>query len=179
MQVERKFGPESEQLLTALQEIRGLTENSLESMRRISHELMPPVLERFGLLKALEAIAEKLNEAGTIRIHFVCSSNLSLLSKTAQLMLYRVFMELINNTLKHAQAGHIDLAMETREEALYCYYTDDGKGLDYGNLKVGLGHKSMEGRLSSIGGSMEFGNTEKGNFYAKIQVPFQILAAED
>ncbi len=171
LQAERLHGTDSNQLLTDLQTIRSLTESSLESMRRISHELMPAQLEKFGLVKTLETVTEQLNSTGNIEINLHTPQDLNSVDLAVQLDLYRIFMELINNTLKHAEADEITIELSLEEQALKGSYTDNGKGIDPENIGLGLGHKNMEGRISSVGGTIEIGNNDHGNFQAVLSIP--------
>ncbi len=171
LQAERLHGTDSERLLNDLQAVRSLTENALESMRRISHELMPAQLEKFGLVKTLEAVAEQLNVTEKMNITLHVSHDLTNLSREIQLALYRMFMELINNTLKHAGATQISIRLSLEENVITGHYSDNGKGLDPANNGSGLGHKSMEGRISSVGGTITTGNNDRGSFQAIISVP--------
>jgi signal transduction histidine kinase len=172
LQAERKHGIDSENLLTDLQMIRSLTESSLESMRRISHELMPAQLEKFGLIKTLEAVIEQLAHAGTIKISLHTPADLSFLDHSIQLTLYRVLMELINNTLKHAQADRIEITLNLENQSLKILFSDNGKGLSGQINGKGLGLKGIEGRISVIGGTVEIGNSSNGSFNAHISVPY-------
>lgn len=169
VQLEEK--EQSTTIVPALQNIRSLTEKALSSMRRISHELMPPQLETFGLVKTLESVATHANKTGDIRMHIEASENFPELGWTLSLGLYRILMELINNTLKHANAGNICIELGFTGDTILCSYTDDGKGMPTGNLKHGLGHKSMEGRASSLGGTIHIAKPDKG-FEALITLPF-------
>lgn len=175
MQAERLHGAESEHLRNDLQTIRSLTESSLENMRRISHELMPAQLEKFGLIKTLETVAEQLNSTGNIEIVLQTPPDLSDFDSEIQLALYRIFMELINNTLKHAQATQIIIELSLEEQFLKGSYTDNGVGIKPENIGSGLGHKSMEGRMSSVGGVINIGNDDQGHFQAALSIPITAI----
>lgn len=172
LQAERKYGADTADLLADLKNIRALTESSLESMRRISHELMPAQLEKFGLVKTLETVIEQLHSTEMIRIDFRTSADLSFLDHSVQLTLYRVLMELINNTLKHAEADRIRVKMNVENKALKMSYSDNGKGLSEVLDSSGLGLKGIEARISVLGGDITIGNDEYGSFNAQISVPF-------
>jgi len=173
MQMEGKQGKADEPLLTALQNVRHLVETSLANMRRISHELMPPQLETFGLVKTLEAVAAQLNKTGEINIEITAVAELPALSWPAKLGLYRINMELINNTLKHAQATAITIALAYDTEYMICNYSDNGKGLPQKTQGKGLGHKGLAGRVASLGGTFDMGNREEGGYYALIKIPLE------
>lgn len=158
-------------LLPALQNVRNLTETAIAAMRRISHELMPLQLETFGLIKTLEAVATQANQTGEINIEIIVAPDFEVLTWPVKLGLYRINMELINNTLKHAQAKTIQIELSSSNHIITCHYSDDGKGIINNGTTDGLGHKSMEGRVNSLGGKFTIGNKETGGFYAHIEIP--------
>ncbi|MBS1637773.1 MAG: sensor histidine kinase [Bacteroidetes bacterium] len=171
LQAERQLGDKDPKLLAELQNIRSLTETSLNNMRQISHQLMPPQLEAFGLLKTLETLTEQLSKASDIRFELNIPQSSSELSWPVKLGLYRIFMELINNTIKHSGAQKISIELSYQANTVIARYSDDGRGLVEGTDQDGLGHKSMEGRASSLGGSMTWGNNPLGGYHAIIQIP--------
>lgn len=170
-QLEEKEKNNTGELLPALQNIRSLTETSLASMRRVSHELMPQQLESFGLVKTLEAVAAQANKTGSIEINIVTAASLPELSWPVKLGLYRMLMELINNTLKHAGANNILVQLKATPNDITCTYTDDGTGFKNNDTGDGLGHKSIEGRAKALDGTVSFSNTGIG-FEAAIRIPF-------
>jgi signal transduction histidine kinase len=155
----------------ALQNVRSLTETALASMRRISHELMPLRLEAMGLVKTLEAVATEMAGTGHIQIMFSSSNQLPDLSQPIQLGLYRVVMELINNTLKHSKANEIRITLESDTHNISCRYADNGKGISEEKARPGLGLKGIEGRIHALHGTLQYGNAPAGGFYADIRVP--------
>jgi signal transduction histidine kinase len=154
---------------SGIQQARMLTEAALATMRRISHELMPPQLENFGLIKTLEAIIAQMQEAKKITVNFHVSDELLRWSLPIELGLYRICMELINNTLKHAEATQIKITLKQLPRQLLFSYSDNGKGLP-AEVHAGHGFKNIEARANIIGGELAMGNSEHGGFYATIKI---------
>jgi signal transduction histidine kinase len=171
VQLEEKETNQATHILPSLQNIRSLTEKALSSMRKISHELMPPQLETFGLLKTLEAVAGHANKTGNITICIDAVDHFPELPWPFTLGLYRIMMELINNTLKHAGADTINIVLDYSNGIIACVFTDNGKGIQSTKKKNGLGLKSIEGRASSLGGNIYIGNEGEG-FRADIAIPY-------
>ncbi len=158
-------------IIPSLQNIRNLTETAISSMRRISHDLMPQQLETFGLVKTLEAVAAQANNAEGMDIQVTADDEFPNLLWPVKLGLYRINMELVNNTLKHAAASEIHIQLSFADDKVHCHYTDNGKGLANNNSTDGLGHKSIEGRVHSLGGTIALGNGSNGGFEAVITIP--------
>lgn len=167
MQVEQQSDPAQQ---ASLARLKNLAENALVSMRRISHELMPPQLESFGLVKTLQAVATNLSETDNIALDLQVPQGLPPLGWAIDLGLYRILMELLNNTLKHAEASTIAISLFIQEQQLVCTYRDNGKGMVLGE-SVGMGLKNIEGRAQALGGTVQFKETNQQGFYAVITIP--------
>jgi len=162
---------DNEMLHSAVQQVRTTTEAALASMRRLSHELMPPQLENFGLLKTLQSVCEQVSSSHPVSVALSAPDALTGLSKSLELQLYRICMEMIHNTVKHADAKNITINITQRDQQIEVVYNDDGRGLLQDNPINGLGFKSMEARVNSVSGSMQIGNGKNGGFSASLVIP--------
>lgn len=152
-------GQEGEQLKVA-GTVNRLFDEMMINIRRLSHDLRPVILENFGLMEAIENIRHKLTGAG---IQFDFSQQVTTkIAPGAELILYRIIQELINNTLKHACATRICLSIETHGGRLHLDYQDNGVGLAPAAQTKGLGLKSIESRLSLLKAAMKITNLDKG-----------------
>lgn len=160
--------------LAGLQEARSLTESAIAAVRRISHQLMPPQLETFGLVKTLEAVAAQLNQAKQVSIELEADDAITRLPVPVELGLYRICMELINNTLRHAGANTIRMQLKYEQGVLLLKYEDDGKGLPTDKpFLEGLGFKNIEARINTLGGTIALFGQRKG-FYALVKLPVKM-----
>ncbi|MES2781027.1 MAG: histidine kinase [Bacteroidota bacterium] len=157
----------------ALSEIRSYIETSIVSMRRISHELIPPQLEQFGLISTLESITEQLSKTKEITVTLSSNNNIPELSWSMQLGLFRVLMEFMNNTIKHAHASEIHIDLSCYENILQCLYRDNGIGLHEGAPMTGLGFRNIEGRINALEGQLIIGGSKAAGFTASIQIPLK------
>lgn len=153
-----ELNAENPELTKRLQNVKRMTENALASTRRISHEIMPPQLESFGLIQTLKSTANEINKLGELQIEISSGDSVPKLNLQTELGLYRVCMELINNTIRHAQAKQIRIELKEEEANLHLHYSDDGKGLPQGDLKKGMGLLSIETRIHSLGGKFRLKN---------------------
>jgi signal transduction histidine kinase len=171
LQLERQYADQGEIMQKGLTSVRSLIETALSTMRRISHELMPPQLETFGLVKTLEDVALQLNQINGIKLKVEVAADIPRLSWNVTLGMYRVIMELINNTLKHAEASEIGIAFCLEEGCFTFTYSDNGKGLPVDGFYKGLGHKNAEARINSMGGHFTLDNEEATGFKIVIRIP--------
>ena len=102
---------------------------------------------------------KKLNLSQKINIIFENRNFPERLDPTIELILYRIITELINNTLKHAGAGKIEIYLDKPEDNLQITYLDDGKGFDkeeaLKNNERGMGLKNIISRLESVNGILK------------------------
>lgn len=156
----------------SLQSLRELVEAALNSMRRISHELMPPLLESFGLIHTLKSVGTQLARTNAIQVELSTSDEHRRWSASVELGLYRICMELINNTLRHADAARIKIEIEELGGMIYFRYHDNGKGLPPGGITEGLGLKNILARVATLNGTVHWEKTEQtSGFNAAIVLP--------
>ena len=108
-------------------EARELLGNTIQSIRNISHNLLPPSLETFGLFRCLEGFFQALQASVETDFHY--KADLERLPSEVELSMYRVIAELCNNTLKHANASKISMYLEVNENVLSAVYRDNGRGM--------------------------------------------------
>ncbi len=155
-----------------LPQVRAMNEAALASMRRISHEIRPPQLEAFGLVRTLEVTAERIIEAGQLNMTVSVPDSFPRFPMAIELGLYRVSMELITNTVKHGNASHIEIALSRDPEQAILSYSDDGQGLPEAYDGRGLGHQSIEARANALGGTFTIRNGNEKGLHATIKIPF-------
>jgi len=144
------------------------------SIREISNNLMPRVIHEYGLVKALEAFCQKVNQTGKIHVDFNANGIESSLDKNVQLILFRVISELLTNTIKHAKAQNANIQLQKSYDNISLVFTDDGIGFDskkvMGDKNTGIGLKSIVSRIKSINGSCEIFSSEGEGFKIVIEI---------
>ncbi len=159
----RQLSPEAtpEKTLSIKSESLSILDEMIQNTRRITHDLLPPVLEKFGFQAAAEDLCDRVRNSGGIGVRFSASTEERLAPKR-EIALYRVLQELVNNTLKHAEAKNISVDLAWSRDNFSFNYQDDGKGFDLsGQQAGGLGLRNIESRVSLIDGSL-ISNTAPG-----------------
>lgn len=144
---------------------------SITSVKEISNNLSPYILENLGLTKAVESFVDKLKYSKKIDINF--SSDITERCKPEiEIAFFRIITELINNTLKHSHATTIDITLTQETEKIYLKYADNGEGFDFHEVqkrKNGIGLLNLKSRIEKLGGNTEIitspGNGFKMNVY--------------
>lgn len=125
-----------------------LMDKSIYEMRRLAHNLMPESLVRFGLRPV---IAEFCDSAP--QIHFFFYGQEKRYSEKTEINIYRTTCELINNTLKHADASEINVQLIISDDKLSLTVQDDGKGFDPHDIREGLA--TVRSRVALLGATMQ------------------------
>ncbi|WP_276090571.1 sensor histidine kinase [Pedobacter sp. JY14-1] len=133
--------------------ITGLVKKAIKASRRISHELMPAVLEDFGLKAAVEDIGRQFNDF--IPIQFDFSYLPARGEQHIEVAIYRTVQELVTNVVKHAQAKKICISMGFRNDTYYISVSDDGIGFDVSHKAEGIGLKTIREKVAVLKGSFQ------------------------
>ncbi|WP_428664188.1 ligand-binding sensor domain-containing protein [Runella sp.] len=143
--------PESQEIKKKTLEI---INDSIVDIRRMLRELSPRMLEQYGYAAAVEALAEKIRQSGEVSVELDASRLPERLPAEIETGLYRVTQELMNNTLKHAEAKKITIRVHLDDEMIHFDYFDDGKGFTYSQAKQGLGIGNIESRVAVLRGQI-------------------------
>lgn len=132
---------------------------SINSLKEISNNLSPHVLDNFGLNRAIRNFTEKTEQTGKIRIEFRSNLNDHRFDSNTEIILYRTVCELITNTLKHADARKILISLDLEDNRLRMLYQDDGKGFEFQDIVEGrtggMGLNNIRSRIASLNGTFE------------------------
>lgn len=138
----KEFADESaEMLLESIQEVRG-----------IAQDLLPGALKYGGLVSACTQFFNAIEKSTPIQLNAQFDGDVIRLSEKNELSVFRVIQELVNNTLKHAEASVIDLNVNFQGSMLLITYKDNGVGLPENRMHQGLGLLNIESRIQSLKG---------------------------
>ena len=125
---------------------------AFKTLREISFNLSPHILRNFGLSTALNNFIENVTPKGKPSIEF--KSNLKeRIDENIEISSYRIITELINNSLKYAEATKIQVDINVANNFIYLDYEDNGKGFSQQEQKMnGLGMHNIRSRIKSLDG---------------------------
>ncbi len=153
----RRMQPQTSDYEKTIEDINGLIGNTLDTTRRISHELMPPTLEDFGLIEAVKELSQHVSQSEAAQVDFTWEvTREEIGNATTELNLFRIFQELISNSLRHGKANQIAIQIMSREAQIAWHYRDNGKGFNAEQPgKKGLGLRNIESRARIIDASFQ------------------------
>ncbi len=143
---------------TRLQQTIGLIDNTITEVRNISHNLIPEDLN-FGLIPALETLAEKVNSIGNtqITVNIAEPVRQQHFGKEYELSIYRIVQETVNNMIRHSGASQIKLDIMQQEQKILLSISDNGKGMDTDHIEntKGIGWKNIKARVNLLDGEIK------------------------
>jgi len=132
-------------------ESKKVLDSIITNIRRISRDLLPATLDSFGLIVAIQELCAIINKSSSIKIDFEFNQEIGRLSNNAEISLYRITQEIINNAIKHAECSIIVIKLRKDEENLSLIIKDNGKGFNFEqNSHKGLGMRNIESRTKII-----------------------------
>jgi signal transduction histidine kinase len=137
-----------------LGEIITQAQDATTDIRRLVYALRPPALDDLGLVGAIQAQAQKLNQPGGLQVT-VQADQLPPLSAAVEVAIYRIVHEALTNVVRHAQAKHCTITISVVADHLQLSISDDGIGIA-SEASAGVGLRSMRERAEELGGSVEF-----------------------
>lgn len=137
--------------------IISLTTKALENSRKIAHNLLPPVFEKFGLNAGVEELCEEFESSKSVKVHYKNKIDFDEKDIDRHLHVFRILQELMNNSLRHGKATEISIVFNTIDGINTCNYEDNGVGFDSKNAEnqKGLGMKNIDSRISFLNGTIE------------------------
>lgn len=150
-------------------------------LRTISHQLSVAEIELFGLKEAVMMLCDHIEQSDRLVIDIDESKGTipDHVEYDASVMIYRVFQELLTNTMKHADASEVRISFDdqTLPDNLIIRYSDNGKGIDHSTASEGFGFKNIESRLQAVKGRYEIDRSIPQGFAINIFIPQHQLAA--
>jgi two-component system, NarL family, sensor kinase len=132
-----------------------LLDNTIADLRKVAHNLMPEALVKYGLSEAVKDFCNTLQSSTTISINYQLLGEIRKLSSTAEVSIYRIIQELVNNAVKHANAKTILVQLSTSETKISITVEDDGKGFDINLAKKGDGLDNIKYRVQYFNGTID------------------------
>jgi len=167
----RLFELDREKAKEQLEEINRIAANAQGEMRALLLHLRPIQLsnERLsdGIIKLLQELKGKTN------LHFQASiDDIENISKATEEHLFRIIQEALSNILRHAEAKKSKITLTEKENTIYLFIADDGKGFNPSVERIAsYGLKTMRERCEEVGGVFNIRSKEKEGTYIDIRVP--------
>jgi two-component system sensor histidine kinase UhpB len=155
-------------------ETKEAVRQALEEVRRIARELRPEMLEQLGLVSALTELSRKFADSSGIRVERSFATGLPALSDDSELAVYRVAQESLTNIARHADASHVEIALQPGPDSVVLRVIDDGRGIPTPDPFALNGHGGLRGmreRALLVGGVLAVKRGSEGGVEVRLEVP--------
>jgi signal transduction histidine kinase len=163
-----------EDVRAATTQLRELVVTTLQDVRRLAVELRPKALDDFGLVPALERLADTFGEQTSIQVELESQLGDERLPSEIETALYRITQEALTNVVKHAQANHVSIVLARRDRSVTALIEDDGRGFTPAETRdEGLGILGMQERIALVGGRLTLESAPGGGTTLAVEVPLR------
>ena len=161
------------QLVNKLQALVGLIEVSIQSVRQISTDLRPAVLDQLGLREAIQWEATKFEARTGIRCRVNSELTRELADRARALALFRILQEALTNVVRHAHAGAVRITLRERGRLLLLVVKDNGRGITKTEMSSmeSIGLLGMAERARLLGGHVTVAGVQRRGTTVTVQVP--------
>jgi len=123
--------------------------------RKISHNLMPGALVKFGLIDALNDFCNNIAGSHSFAVEFQSYGLDNRLPEDQEIMIYRIVQELVNNVVKHAKATEVIVQLMVSDNVLHITVEDNGVGFEPEKTKnPGIGMNNIRSRIDYLNGDL-------------------------
>jgi len=162
-----------------LGDAKSLSNQILTTMRQLSMDLRPTMLDDLGLIPTLRWYVQNFSNRLNIYSHFQAIGFEEKLPPQIETAFYRIIQEALNNIAKHANADRIEISLEQRDSMICASITDNGKGFDLDKVlhpespERGFGIIGMQERVSLLEGNIDIKSKPGFGTHSHIEVPYQ------
>lgn len=132
------------------------TSKALDSSRKMTYSLLPPVLDKFGLHAGIEELCAELIGDGVVTIQYENNLSFDFKENNRHIHIFRILQELFSNSIQHGKATSISVFFDEIDGKRTCRYSDNGIGFDLNQLAdhKGLGMRNVVSRVAVLGGNL-------------------------
>jgi signal transduction histidine kinase len=159
-----------------LANIYSVVEEASEQLTELSLDLRPSMLDDLGLVSTLRWFINRISKRAKMEVKFITMGMDERLDPNIETVLYRISQEALNNIIKHADAKHVVVHLERKQDSIAVYIKDDGKGFDVNETLVKhqggrIGLIGMQERASIIGGSLSVQSSKGDGTRIFVEIP--------
>jgi signal transduction histidine kinase/ligand-binding sensor domain-containing protein len=161
-----------------LEEISGISSQTLDEVREIAHALHPYQMERLGLTKAIQSMLRNVADVSDIIFSTEIDNIDGLFPSESEINIYRIVQESVNNILKHSGAKSARIAIKREPRTVLITIADDGRGFSADAIanqqsSGGFGLRGMAERARMLGGKQTVQSTPGGGTTLMIKLETQ------
>ena len=164
---------EQQLLLGKVKSMNELIDMAIETVKRISAELRPPILDDLGIAVALEWQAEEFNKRTQIKCEFTSKPKDLVLDSDRSTAIFRIFQEALTNVARHSNASRVKAVLTKETDKIVLTIKDNGKGIEkkqIGDPKA-FGIIGMRERARFLGGEVRVNSAPGKGTSITVSIP--------
>ncbi|HEX7412548.1 MAG TPA: sensor histidine kinase, partial [Bacteroidia bacterium] len=164
-----------EKIISKLNEMLNMSDDVIKTIRRISTDLRPAIIDDLGLIPALEWKCHDFEEKAGVACHFVSSVKERKFESHFGINTYRILQETLTNISRHSEAKSVTVSLSENEAELFLEISDDGIGISEETILKSkhLGIVGMKERAALLGGKLIIEGTKNKGTRTKLILPFK------
>lgn len=152
-----------------------LVDTGIQSIRSVTTNLRPPLLDDLGFAPALKALVETFSQQSSLQVALVMPDRIPSLEPDAALALYRAAQEALSNIARHSSATSAEVRLDVSDGRLTLTISDNGRGFSHVESasvppRPSLGLAGMRERIASLNGSVELATRDGARVTVSIPV---------
>ncbi len=161
---------------TRLDRVMSLVDEGIRSVRNVTRDLRPELLDDLGFVPALRAVITDFGDQSGLITQLTIPHALPDLSDEAELALFRALQEGLSNVARHAKAKSVEISLEASEDLISMVVCDDGlgwSGEDTESLELDghMGLVGMRERISALGGAVALQSNSTTGLSLRVELP--------
>jgi PAS domain S-box-containing protein len=159
-----------------IEDMLELVDATINTVRRISSELRPSVLDDLGLVSAIEWHSQQFEANSRVVCRFESQLEQVELSRERSTAIFRIYQEAMTNILRHAQATKVNVLIEGDDQEFLLEIRDNGRGItDTERMGLdSLGLLGMRERAHAIGGKVEINGVAGQGTVLLVRIPLKV-----
>jgi signal transduction histidine kinase len=154
----------------SLTELNEVVSNTIQEVRSISYGLRPFHLDILGLTQSIKSLVEDVSGSSDIDFTMNIGNIDNLFSKEAEINIFRIVQECLNNISKHSKASVADVTISRSDQLVEITVNDNGIGIVNSNGDSGLGLIGIKERVNFLNGKLEIGRNKPHGTLIKISI---------
>jgi PAS domain S-box-containing protein len=160
-----------------IDDTKSLLDATMAEARKIAYNLMPSVLDDFGLVPALQLLCDQFAQRTSINVEYHAHGLTERLEPTLEVSLYRIVQEALNNIAKHAEAKDVSVQVVRHAGGIRLTIEDSGKGFDVSTMSPaaaedrGMGLVGMRERAASFKGTVMIDSAPNSGTTIVVEIP--------
>lgn len=170
-----------EQMRDRTNSIANLISTAIQTVRKISTELRPGLLDAVGLTAAIDWQAKEFEKRTGIKCKLKFSQQNIVLDQNRSIAIFRIFQEILTNVTRHSQATEVSVDIEEKGSELFLEAIDNGRGItasEFSNPKS-LGLLGMRERALLLGGEVSIRGAQGKGTTVIVRIPLDKKETEE